>query len=100
MGVDLSARLFTFGVITDTHLNQGEEDCNSPFAVNKLANARMRYVVQKLNGQNLAFVINVGDLIHPVSAIPNLYEQAATRFHEQVTKLRPPLYLTPERQRR
>lgn len=92
---DLGARLYTFGVITDTHLNQGEEDCNSPFEVNKLANARMRYVVRELNGQNVAFVINVGDLIHPVPAVPELYEQAAARFHEQVAELRHTLYLTP-----
>lgn len=92
---DLGTRLFTIGVITDTHLNQGEEDCNSPFEVNKLANARMRHVVRELNGQDLAFVINVGDLIHPVPAVPVLYEQAAARFHEQVAELRHPLYLTP-----
>jgi len=92
---DLGARLYTFGVITDTHLNQGEDDCNSPFEVNKLANARMRHVVRELNAQDLAFVINVGDLIHPVPAVPNLYEQAAARFHEQVADLRHDLYLTP-----
>ena len=95
MAEDLGGRLFTIGVITDTHLNQGEDNCNSPFAVNRLANARMRHVVRELNGQDLAFVINVGDLIHPVPAVPALYEQAAARFHEQVTDLRHPLYLTP-----
>ena len=95
MAGDLGKRLFTIGVITDTHLNQGEDDCNSPFAVNSLANARMRHVVRELNGWDLAFVINVGDLIHPVPAVPVLYEQAAARFHEQVRDLRHPLYLTP-----
>ena len=95
MAGDLGKRLFTVGVITDTHLNQGEDDCNSPFAVNSLANARMRHVVRELNGWDLAFVINVGDLIHPVPAVPVLYEQAAARFHEQVRDLRHPLYLTP-----
>ncbi len=39
---DLGRRLFSFGVITDTHLNQGEDNCNSPFEVNILANRRMR----------------------------------------------------------
>ena len=52
---DLGSRLFTFAVITDTHLNQGEDDCNSPFEVNRLANARMRYVVRDLNSRDLAF---------------------------------------------
>lgn len=95
MTEDLGARQFTFGVITDTHLSQGEDDCNSPFEVNRLANARMRHVVRELNGQDLAFVINVGDLIHPVPAVPDLYERAAARFHEQVAELRHDLYLTP-----
>ena len=69
----LGPRLFSFGVITDTHVNQGEDDCNSPFEVNILANRRMRHVVRDLNARDLAFVVNVGDLVHPVPAIPNLY---------------------------
>jgi len=95
MADDLGARRYAFGVITDTHLNQGEDDCNSPFAVNMLANARMRHVVRDLNARDLAFVVNVGDLIHPVPAVPHLYREAAQRFHEQVRDLRHPLYLTP-----
>ena len=92
---DLGPKLYSFAVLTDTHLNQGEDDCNSPFSVNRLANARMRYVVRDLNTHDLAFVINVGDLIHPVPAVPGLYERAAAKFHEQVTALRHDLYLTP-----
>lgn len=95
MSDDLGPLRYAFGVITDTHLNQGEDDCNSPFEVNRMANARMRHVVNDLNDRALAFVVNVGDLIHPVPAIPDLYEQAAARFHEQVAELRHPLYLTP-----
>ncbi len=92
---DLGAFRYAFAVITDTHLNQGEDDCNSPFEVNRLANARMRHVVRDLNTRDIAFVVNVGDLIHPVPAVPHLYREAAARFHEQVAELRHPLYLTP-----
>ena len=95
MADDLGALRYVFGVITDTHVNQGEDDCNSPFQVNQLANARMRYVVRSLNARDLAFVINVGDLVHPVPAIPDLYKRAAACFHEQVKELRHPLYLAP-----
>jgi len=95
MSEDLGRRLFSFGVIIDAHLNQGEDDCNSPFEVNTLANRRMRHVVRDLNARDLAFVVNVGDLVHPVPAIPNLYAEAAARFHEQVADLKHPLYLTP-----
>ncbi len=91
----LGRRLFSFGVITDTHLNQGEDDCNSPYEVNRLANRRMRHVIRDLNARDLAFVVNVGDLVHPVPAIPDLYAAAAARFHEQVNELKHPLYLTP-----
>ena len=40
MNNDLGPRLFTYAVITDTHLNQGEAECNSPFEANKMANVR------------------------------------------------------------
>ncbi len=91
----LGRRLFSFGVITDTHLNQGEDDCNSPYEANRLANRRMRHVIRDLNARDLAFVVNVGDLVHPVPAIPDLYARAAAQFHEQTDKLKHPLYLTP-----
>ena len=87
--------LFTYAVVTDTHLNQGETECNSPFEVNKLANARMRHVVRDLNQRELEFVIHLGDLLHPVPAIPHLYERAAAQFLEQVAELRHALYLIP-----
>ena len=91
----LGARLFTFAVVTDTHLNQGEDECNSPFAVNALANRRLRHVVNDLNRRDLAFVVNVGDLLHPVPAVPALYDRAAARYLEQSAALRHTQYLTP-----
>lgn len=91
----LGARLFTFAVVTDTHLNQGEDECNSPFAVNALANRRLRYVINDLNRRDLAFVVNVGDLLHPVPAVPDLYDRAAARYLEQSAALRHRQYLTP-----
>ena len=92
---DPGGRLFSFAVLTDTHLNQGEDDCNSPFAVNALANRRMRHVINDLNRRDLAFVVNVGDLLHPVPAVPHLYDEAAARYLEQSAALRHRQYLTP-----
>ncbi|MEK9673878.1 MAG: hypothetical protein VW268_15480, partial [Rhodospirillaceae bacterium] len=92
MSQDLGAHLFTYAVITDTHLNQGETKCNSPFQVNKMANGRMRHVVRDLNARDVDFVLHLGDLLHPVPAIPRLYERAAKRFKEQVSQLRHKLY--------
>ena len=39
MPVNPGTHLFSYAVVTDTHLNQGETECNSPFEVNRLANA-------------------------------------------------------------
>lgn len=95
MPADLGKKQFTYAVITDTHLNQGETDSNSEFEVNKLSNGRMRYVVHDLNRRDLAFVVHLGDLLHPVPAVPQLYELAAARFKEQVADLRHPLHVLP-----
>jgi len=95
MTKELGERLYSIGVITDTHINQGEDDCNSPFAANRLANRRMRQVIHELNNRDLAFVVNIGDLVHPVPAIPHLYTEAAARFHEGCAELKHQLYLTP-----
>ena len=91
----LGAKLFTFAVVTDTHLNHGEDECTSPFAVNALANRRLRHVVNDLNRRDLAFVVNVGDLLHPVPAVPELYDRAAAHYLEQSATLRHTQFLTP-----
>lgn len=88
-------RLFSFGVITDTHVNQGEDETNSPFESGRLANRRMRHVIRELNARDLAFVVHVGDIVHPVPAIPGLYADAARRFFEVFDTLRHPAWLTP-----
>ena len=95
MTKDIGRRQFTYAVITDTHLNQGETECNSPFKVNKLANGRMRHVVRDLNNKEVDFVIHLGDLLHPVPAIPDLYDRAAQCFKDQVAELRHKLYVVP-----
>lgn len=92
---NLGKKLFSFAVVADSHLNQDEAQCNSPFAVNRLANGRMRYVVRDINNRDVDFVIHLGDLIHPVPAVKDLYLEAAGRFLKQVDELKVPLYLTP-----
>ena len=95
MSTELGKRLFTFAVVTDTHVNFGETECNSEFEINKRANGRLRHVVRDLNRQDLAFVMHLGDVVHPVPALTDLYEQAAARFQEVAAELRHPLYLAP-----
>ena len=87
-------RLFTFAVIADTHVNQEEGKASSDFAVNRLANARNRYVLSQLGAANPAFVLHLGDIVHPTPQHEG-YAQAAGAFHALAGVLRCPLYLTP-----
>ena len=91
----LGERIFSFAVITDTHTNEDEEVCSSPFPVNRLANGRTRYVFNALNGHDLSFVIHVGDIIHPVPSMSERYERAAALFHKSARALRHDLFLVP-----
>ena len=68
--------LFTFAVIADTHTRPEEGDLSSPWAVNALANDRCRYVAALLNHLRPAFVVHLGDVVHPVPALPT-YSAAA-----------------------
>jgi len=95
MTKDLGTHQFTYAVITDTHVNFGETECNSEFEINQRANGRMRHVIRDLNARDLAFVIHLGDIVHPVPALPDLYEMAADCFRAQIAELRHPLHLVP-----
>ena len=67
---ELGARLFSYAVIADTHINHAEKATNSVYPVNALHNGRLRYVVRDINQRDdLQFVIHLGDIVHPVPAI-------------------------------
>jgi len=93
---DLGARLFSYAVIADTHVNHKEQGSNSIYPVNLLHNARFRHVVHEINRHtDLAFVIHLGDLVHPVPAIADLYVEAANRFKALIADLKFPVHLVP-----
>ena len=87
-------RLFTFAVIADTHVNQEEGKASSDFAVNRLSNARNRYAFEAVRGANPAFVLHLGDIVHPTPGHP-AYAQAAESFGALAARLECPLHLTP-----
>ncbi|HEY4121958.1 MAG TPA: metallophosphoesterase, partial [Byssovorax sp.] len=91
---DLGAKLFTFAVIADSHLNPEEDVSSSPYATNRLANARARTVVRQLNAAMPAFVLHLGDIVHPVPKLAS-YADAAARFRELFAELEPRLLLIP-----
>jgi hypothetical protein len=81
-------------VVADTHMNQEEYGSTSPYETNRVANARTRHVFQELNQLGPELVIHLGDLVHPVPALPT-YGQAARNFRSLVETLRCPLHLVP-----
>ena len=91
-GAALGAHRFTFAVVADSHMNPKDDATSSPWVTNKLANDRTRWVIQSLNRHNPAFVIHLGDMIHPVPVLPS-YGPAADRFHHLMTGLESKLYL-------
>jgi predicted phosphodiesterase len=92
---DFGNHLFSFAVLADTHLNQNDIDCNSPFDVNRRANRRLRYVIEDLNQRDIDLVLHLGDVVHPVPSMGDLYADSSARFFEQTKNLRHPLHLIP-----
>lgn len=76
----LGNRLFSFAVISDTHVNAEEDSCNSPYEVNAHANARFRHVARDLHKRDIDFVIHLGDHVHPVPETGAIYSQAADAY--------------------
>ena len=91
-GEDLGRRLFRFAVIADTHVNPEDARSSSPFATNALANERARYAIAEINRHEPAFVVHVGDLVHPVPELPS-FVPSCERFKELASALKAPLHL-------
>lgn len=62
--------LFTFAIITDTHIRPPGSDDSSPFPVNELANGRARYAAAAIARHKPAFTIHLGDMVHPLPHLP------------------------------
>jgi 3',5'-cyclic AMP phosphodiesterase CpdA len=92
--MDLGSYLFTIAIVADTHMNEVEYGSSSPYECNRIANARTRYVVERLNQIDPALTIHLGDLVHPVPGMPT-YAAAAGNFKQLTAALRSPLRLVP-----
>lgn len=90
--MDLGRYLFSIAVIADTHMNEVEYGSSSPYECNRIANARTRYVIERLNQIDPVLTIHLGDLVHPVPSMPT-YAQAADNFKRLTAALRSPLHL-------
>ncbi len=85
---------FTFAVIADSHVNPSEEGNISPFASHRHTNARLKHVLKAVNRERPAFVVHVGDMIHPVPEAAT-YPIAVTNFKETMAALDAPCHLVP-----
>lgn len=84
------APLFTFGLITDTHIRPPGGDESSPFPVNDLANDRARLAAALIAEHAPAFTMHLGDMVHPLPSLPT-YAAACGEAHDIFTPLKPDL---------
>jgi 3',5'-cyclic AMP phosphodiesterase CpdA len=73
----LGKLLLTLAIISDTHVNEGENETASPYGCNKFANPRFRYVVRDLNARKPDFTFHLGDMLNPVPELDTVAEAFA-----------------------
>jgi len=86
--------IFTYAIISDTHMRPEGGDESSPWEVNKYANDRARWVIDRINRSDPEFVIHMGDIVHPFPHLStySTASEAALRAHG---KLNDPVYYLP-----
>lgn len=91
-----STPLFSFVVVADTHVNEADGVSSSPCETNRLANDRARFVFHDIAAMDPppAFVLHLGDIVHPVPSLPT-FDQAVRKFKEIASPLRMPLHVVP-----
>ncbi|WP_428851784.1 metallophosphoesterase [Imbroritus primus] len=87
-------RLFRFVVIADTHINQTDDKASSFFALNRLANGRAADAFHAAQRYAPAFVLHLGDIVHPIPSHPE-FGQAAANYRALAAGFDCPVYLTP-----
>lgn len=81
-------------LVSDTHVNEAEDQSASPYPANAQANPRARHIFAQINAIDPALVIHLGDMINPVPELPS-YAPAAENFQKLASTLNAPLYLMP-----
>jgi predicted phosphodiesterase len=88
------SRLFTVGLVSDTHCNEREDFSASPYPANAEANPRARYVMACLQREGPDFVVHLGDMVNPVPELPT-YAASVAEFKKIAAGLSMPLHLVP-----
>src|SRR5262245_16498660 len=82
------SKLFTFGIVSDTHIRPRGGDQSSPFPVNLKANARAQFAVQEIARRRPAFTVHLGDMVHPMPSLPT-FPLAAAEAQRILAPLKP-----------
>lgn len=86
--------LFTFAIISDTHIRPKKLDESSPFPVNDLANDRARFAMAAIGQSQPPLVLHLGDMVHPLPHLPT-YLDACEQAHEIFAPLRDKMQFMP-----
>ena len=86
--------LFTFAIISDTHIRPKQLDESSPFPVNDLANDRARFAIAAIEQSQPPLVLHLGDMVHPLPHLPT-YLDACEQAHEIFAPLRDKMQFMP-----
>jgi len=92
--IGLGRYLFRFAIVTDTHFSEEDGVSSSPWPSNKLANARALHVFDRIEAAAPAFVLHLGDMVHPVPAQTS-FRASARKFHDAAARISCPIHLTP-----
>lgn len=87
-------KTFNFVVLADSHIRLEEGNRHAFYPSDQLANARNRYVVQKINQLAPGLVVHLGDVVHPIPSLPT-HETAVQMAHDLYQHLESSLYVTP-----
>ena len=87
-------KAFTFAVLADSHIRLEKGGRHDFYPSDRFANARNRYVVQKINQLGPELVIHLGDVVHPIPALPT-HETAVQIAHDLYQCLESKLYVAP-----
>ncbi len=88
--------LFTFVLVADTHVNERDDASSSPYETNRAANDRARHVFRDIAVMDPqpAFVMHLGDIVHPVPSLPS-FAQAVAEFKAIAAQSSVPLHVLP-----
>jgi len=85
---------FTFAVLSDTHIRLENGSRHTVYPSDRLANGRNRYVVKEIVQLAPDLVIHLGDVVHPIPALP-VHENAVQIARDMYQCLDGKLYVVP-----